>query len=330
VSAPLRVGVLGCGSIAQRKALPALVAGPDTVVAAIASRDKDKAARYASEFGGEPVGYEDLLTHPGVDAIYLALPTGLHHEWTRAALEAGKHVLAEKPLTASAADTRDLLELAERRGLVLRENFVFPYHAQHRAVRELLAGGRIGSPRSFDAVFCIPPLPATDIRYSPRLGGGALLDLGVYLIRAAQDLFGELTLVGATLREDPRTGVDVAGSALLLSGGGVMVTVRFGMEHAYGSWYSAWGSTGRLLLDRAFTAPATLEPVVRITDALGEHEERLPADDQFRQAFAAFAAQVREGRHEPDPAVLHTAELVDEVRRSARRASPSDSPPEVA
>ncbi|MER7273321.1 Gfo/Idh/MocA family oxidoreductase [Dactylosporangium sp. NPDC000244] len=326
MSAPLRVGVLGCGSIAKRKALPSLVACPGTVVAAVASRDKDKAARYAAEFGGEPVGYEELLAHPGVDAVYLAVPTGLHHEWTRAALEAGKHVLAEKPLTTSAADTRELVELAAARGLVLRENFVFPHHAQHRAVRELLAAGRIGEPRSFDAVFCIPPLPSTDVRYSPQLGGGALLDLGVYPIRAAQDLFGELELVGACLREDPGTGVDVGGSALLVSAGGVMVGVRFGLEHAYGSWYTAWGSTGRLLLDRAFTAPAGLEPVVRITDAQGEHEERLPADDQFRRAFEAFAAQVREGRHEPDPATLRTAELVDEVRLSARRASSAGSP----
>lgn len=190
-AATVRIGVLGAASTAWRRMLPALTGTPGVSVAAIASRDRSRAAVFTERFGGEPVeGYAALLERADIDAVYVPLPNSLHHEWTAAALAAGKHVLAEKPLTTCAADTADLVRLAEVNNLVLRENFTFLHHPVHAVVRNLVTAGRIGEPRHFTSSFCFPPLPAADVRYRPELGGGALLDVGVYPIRAAQLLFG--------------------------------------------------------------------------------------------------------------------------------------------
>ncbi|MFA1549865.1 Gfo/Idh/MocA family protein [Actinomadura chokoriensis] len=315
----VRVGVLGCASIAWRRALPAFEAHPLTTVVAIASRAPDKARRFADRFGGEPVGYSEVLERADVDAVYVALPAGLHYRWTAAALDAGKHVLAEKPLTTGPGGTMRLASLAANRMLLLRENVMFLHHGQHRRVRDLVRSGRLGEIREFDSAFCIPALPRTDIRYSPELGGGALNDLAIYPLRAAQLFLGtDVDVVGACLRRDRDTDVDVSGTALLVSAGGVPATVRFGIEHAYGSWYALWGDRARLRLDRAFTPPPSRRPVVEITGQDGDERVELPAEDQFVQAVGAFAEDVLAGRTGlDDEATIRTAELVETIRRIA-------------
>lgn len=317
---PVRIGVLSAASTAWRRMLPALAGTPGVVITAIASRDRAKAVRFTDRFGGEAVeGYPELIDRDDVDAVYVPLPNALHHPWTLAALKAGKHVLVEKPMTTAAGDAEELLRLAEAKSLVLRENYTFLHHPVHAAVADLCAAGRLGEVRSFTGSFCFPPLPASDVRYRPELGGGALLDSGVYPVRTAQLLFGDdLDPVGAVLRVDPETGVDVAGTALLVSAGGVLVTAEFGFQHSYASRYHLWGSTGRLSLDRAFTPPATHQPVLRVDEQDHAEEVVLPAADQFAQSAAAFVDAIRGGSREPQAGTLRTAELVDAVRAIAR------------
>ena len=219
MNGPVRVGVLGCSSIARRRTIPALLACPDTVLTAVASRDWEKAKRLGAELGVAATGYDELLDRDDVDAVYLSLPTGLHVDWGVRVLRAGKHLLVEKPAATTATEARQLVRVAAEQNLVLRENLTFLRHSQHRTVRQLLDAGRIGQLRSFSGAFCFPPPPDGDIRYVPELGGGALLDAGVYPIRAAQLLLDhELRVAGAILCFDPARGVDVAGRALLAGG----------------------------------------------------------------------------------------------------------------
>jgi predicted dehydrogenase len=296
---------------------------PRIELVAMASRDPAKARSFAARFGAVPIdGYERLLDRDDIDAVYLPLPTGLHHEWASRALAAGKHVLSEKPLATSLAEATALVTEARRRGLRLMENFMFLYHAQHTAVRKLVADGVIGALGTFSAAFGIPPLPATDVRYRPELGGGALLDVGVYPIRAAQLFLGdEVEVVGAALRRDRGTGVDLGGSALLRDAAGVTAELTFGFTYGYRSAYALWGSAGRLSLDRAFTPPAEYQPVVRIEQQNRTEEQVLPADHQFANIAAAFAGAVLDGAP-PGPAegdaILRQAALVDRVRELAR------------
>lgn len=215
---------------------------------AVASRTPARARAVATRYGGLPVAsYEGLLELPDVEAVYLPLPAALHAQWIERALRHGKHVLAEKPLTTSPEDTGRLVSLAEAHGLVLRENYLFLQHSQHRQVRKLLAAGVIGELRAFTATFAIPPRPAEDIRYRPELGGGALLDVGGYPIRAAQFFLGpDLAVAGASLRYDQTLGVDIGGGALLYRPDGVNAHLVFRFDHLYSSGYQLLGSSGRL------------------------------------------------------------------------------------
>lgn len=315
---PVRVGVLGCAQFAWRRMLPALATEPLVRVTVIASRDPDRARHWAARFGCRPVpGYDELLAAPDVDAVYVPLPPALHERWIRAALAAGKHVLAEKPLTTDPAGTRELVALARHRRLLLRENVLFEHHSQHAAVRSLVAAGTLGEPRQVDAAFCVPPLPPGDIRYVADLGGGSLRDLGGYPFRAAQHLLdAPVRVAGAWLRMDPVAGVDLAGAAVGECAG-LGVTARFGFEHSYGSWYCVWGSEARLVLERPFTPPADRAPVLRLVTGDREERRTLPPDDQVANAVRAFARDVLAGCVDDGVASVRTAEAIEAVHRRA-------------
>ena len=315
---PVRIGVLGTADIARRRLLPAFAAGEATELVAVASRDPAKAAELAPRFGAEPVhGYAAVLERNDVDAVYVPLPIALHAEWVERALLAGKHVLAEKPLTGDAAGTRRLIALARSRGLVLLENVMFVHHPQHTAVRNLVADGAIGTPRAFSAAFTIPQLPPDDIRFNAALGGGALLDVGLYPVRAALHLMGEgFDVAGAILDRADGHDIETGGAALLRGPDGTTAQLTFGIGFGYRSQYEIAGSEGRITVDRAFTPPADHLPVLRL-ERQG-HEERivLEANDQVARTVREFAALVREGAGTSvdHRATLRQALLLDAVR----------------
>ena len=317
-AATVRIGVLGCADVALRRMLPAIAARPGVAVAAIASRDPAKAAEQARRYACRAVpSYAELLARDDVDAVYVPLPTGLHAEWVAAALRAGKHVLAEKPLTTDAAGTEQLLDEAAARGLVLMENVMFVHHRQHAEVRRLLAAGAIGEPRSLHATFAVPALPDDNIRYRPELGGGALWDVAVYPVRAALHLLGpDLRVAGAVLSASSARRVDTSGAALLATPAGVTAQLTFGLEHAYLSAYQVRGSAGHITVDRAFTPPADRIPVLRVTRGSETEELRLAPDDQVGNTVDAFAEAVRAGIHH-DPDCLRQARLLAEIRETS-------------
>ncbi|MBW4721884.1 Gfo/Idh/MocA family protein [Saccharothrix obliqua] len=315
----IRVGVLGCADIAARRTVPAMRRTPGLEVVAVASRDPARAERFGARFGLRPVpGYERLLADDGVDAVYVPLPAVLHAEWVERALRAGKHVFAEKPLTDRYDRTAALVDLARERGLVLMENTMFLHHSQHEEVRRRLADGLLGELRGLSAVFTIPPKPAGDMRYLPDVGGGALLDVGVYPVRTALHFLGpDCDVVGAVLRDSPR-GATLSGHVLLAAPGGVAAELSFGMEHPYRSRYELTGSLGRLRLDRAYTPPADHRPVLELDP--GDRVVLAP-DDQFAGSTAAFARAVVAGSAPAGhlEGVLRQAALVDRINAAARR-----------
>ncbi|MFE6104083.1 Gfo/Idh/MocA family protein [Streptomyces laurentii] len=319
----VRIGVLGCADIARRRMMPAMAAARGVELVAVASRDLAKARETADRFRCAPVrGYGELLERDDVDAVYVPLPAALHAEWARAALLAGKHVLAEKPLSTELDSTRELLELARERGLVLMENVMFVHHPQHRAVLDLVEDGAIGELRSFQSTFTIPALPDDDIRHRPELGGGALWDTGVYPVRAALHLLRrELDVVGATLSVSPGRQIDTAGAVLFQAEGEVSVQLSFGLDHAYRSSYELCGTTGRLVLDRAFTPPADHVPVLRWErETIVEYVELEPFD-QVAATVAAFAGAVDAGMAGGVGDSLRQAVLLDGIRRAAEHSS---------
>ncbi|MFF5496684.1 Gfo/Idh/MocA family protein [Streptomyces aquilus] len=329
---PVRVGVIGCADIARRRTLPAMRAEHAIEIRAVASREPARAERFAHSFGGEPVhGYEELLKREDVDAVYIPLPAALHAEWVERALLAGKHVLVEKPLTTRSGETERLVALAGERGLLLLENMMFLHHPQHHHVDALVSDGAIGALRSFESTFTIPPRPPDDPRYLPDVGGGALVDIGVYPIRAALRFLGpDLHLVGAALRVEPVRGAVVGGSALLSDRTGVTARLTFGMEHSYRSGYELLGGSGRLALHTAFTPPPGHHPVIHVERQNHREKITLSPSDQFANIVAFFAAAIVPGgavtardvaaRNEES---LRQAELVDDIRDRAEYADAS-------
>lgn len=321
MSDPIRFGVLGCADIAIRRVLPAFGAAGQVALVAVASRTPASARAVAERFGCLPVeDYSSLLNRRDLDAVYIPLPNSLHFEWTRRALEAGKHVLCEKPLTDSRAEAESLVQMAASAGLVLMENIFFVNHSQHDAIRDMISAGRIGRPRVLTARFGIPPLPPGNIRNHAALGGGALLDVGVYPIKAATYFLGhDLDVIGSVLYIDPHTGVDVAGQVLLASQEGVTAELSFGFAQSYESTYSIWGSRARLTLDRAFTPPPRWQPRVVLSTFDQALEMRLPADDQVANTLMRFAHAVTHRGGLPGPEIVGQAALLERVGDRAVR-----------
>jgi len=188
----VRWGILGTAKIARNLFLPALrEAGGEP--AAVAGRDADRTEAWAAGNGiGRAItGYQDLVDDPDVDALYIPLPNALHGEWTIRALEAGKPVLCEKPLTGSAAQAERVVAVARKTATPLWEAFAFPFHDQMARLRGILADGTIGDLREIQSGFhFLMRDPETNVRMVADLEGGALLDVGCYPVRLARDVFG--------------------------------------------------------------------------------------------------------------------------------------------
>jgi len=319
VREPVRIGVMGCAAIALRRVLPAMTQSADFELVAVASREQARADDFAREFGAVPVaGYEALLGRHDLDAVYVPLPTGLHEEWVERSLDAGLHVLVEKSFTDDLQVARRLTDLARERGLLLMENFMFLHHSQHARIAELVEGGAIGDVRALRSSFGFPPLDRSGFRYDPGLGGGCLIDAGTYTLRAARlHLRDEgLQVKSATLYTDPELGIDLYGGAMLEARPGVTAQLAFGFDNFYQCSIELWGSEGKLVADRAFTAHPGQVPGLTLHRDSGVEQVELAADDHFTNLLSEFARALRErdhGRHHRD--LVEQARLLEEVRR---------------
>ena len=200
----LRIGVLGAARIAPPAIVRPARAVEGAEVVAVAARDRDKARAFAAKHGIAKVhdDYESLLDDPDIDAVYNPLPNGLHGRWTIAALEAGKHVLCEKPFTANADEAETVAAVAERTGLVVMEAFHYRYHPLAIRMVSVVQSGELGPLRHIEAWMCTPLLSRADIRWQLDLAGGATMDVGCYPIHLVRSLAGaEPTVVSAQARE---------------------------------------------------------------------------------------------------------------------------------
>jgi len=188
----VRLGLLSTANI-NRLVLAGARASSEVEVVAVASRDGARAEEYARDHGiGRAHGsYEALLADPEVDAVYISLPNSLHVDWSVRALEAGKHVLCEKPFSRRPMDVDRAFGAAERAGRVLAEAFMYRHHPQTKRVSELVREGAIGELRAIRAAFSFPLADRENVRMRPELDGGALMDVGCYCVSGSRLLGGE-------------------------------------------------------------------------------------------------------------------------------------------
>ena len=244
----LRLGLLSTANI--NRAIVAAARDSDAVdVVAVASRDASRAEAYAREHGIDRAHgtYEALLDDPDVDAVYVSLPNSLHVPWSIRALEAGKHVLCEKPLARAAAEAERAFDAADRAGRVLAEAFMYRHHPQTRIVAELVEEGAIGELRAIRAAFSFPLADSANVRLRPDLDGGALMDVGCYCVSGTRLLAGEPEHVSG---EQVRgvSGVDITFAGTLRFQRDVVAMFHASMALPLRQELEALGSEGTLLV----------------------------------------------------------------------------------
>ena len=245
----MKWGLLSTANI-NRKLLEGVRGTDEATVVAVASRDRSRAERYAREHGIERAhgSYEALLEDPDVEAIYNPLPNSLHVPWSVRALEAGKHVLCEKPLTRRPAEVAEAFAAAERSGRLLMEAFMWRHHPQTKRLRELLDEGVIGRLRLVRASFSFPLRDPEDIRLNGELDGGALMDVGCYCVSGSRFVAGAEPERVSAEQVIGGKGVDVALSATLRFPDDVLAQFDCGLALQHRSGLEAIGEDGSLYL----------------------------------------------------------------------------------
>ena len=326
MSKKIRWGVLSTANIGLKKVLPGMQKGEFTSVDAIASRDLAK-ARAAAEMLGIPRAYgsyEELLADPDIDAIYNPLPNNMHVPWTIKAAEAGKHVLCEKPISLTAAEAESLLAVQARTGVKIGEAFMVDCHPQWIRLRELLSEGRIGELRAISGVFSYYNVNPANIRNKVDVGGGALMDIGCYMVHASRFAFRqEPTRVVSLIDRDPEMKTDRLTSAILDFPGGQSVFTCSTQLAPYQRIHFL-GAKGRIELEIPVNV-APDRPTRLLIDSGadlfggGITVETFPICDQYTLQGDAFAKAILENTEVPVPVEdsIRNMAVIEAIFRSA-------------
>ena len=316
----LRWGVLSTATITNKL----LESGHDQEFVAVGSRDLARAEAFAADKGLARAhgSYEDLLADPDVDAIYNPLPNSLHLEWSIRALEAGKHVLCEKPMSRYPDDVVRAFDVAEHQSLILAEAFMWRHHPQLARAREMLATGEIGELRIIRAAFAHLAADPDDIRLQADLDGGGLMDVGCYCVSGCRALTGaEPERVYAEAIPGGHGGVDIALTATLRFPGDVLAHFDCGVSYSGGDQLEAVGTEGSLFMDDPWHGREAVIEVRR--NGAVERIETGPANS-YALELADFEAAVR-GERAPllgrDDA-LGQARTISALYTSAERNAP--------
>lgn len=262
----------------------------DNYVVAVASRDRDRADEYAraNDIASAYGAYEDLLEDGDVDAVYISLPNSMHVPWSISALEAGKHVLCEKPLTRSAAEAARAFDAAERSDLLLSEAFMYRHNPQTMRLKELVEGGAIGPLRLIRASFSFTIEDQSNVRLAPHLDGGSLMDVGCYCVNAARYLAGEPS--GAFGRQVTESGVDVVFAGLLSWPGDVVAQIDCGFRLPARSGLEVIGEAASLVVTEPWHCSAA---TIELSRAGGSERIAVELADSYLAQLDDFGDAIR-------------------------------------
>jgi predicted dehydrogenase len=317
-------GVLGVASIAVRKVIPGMQQGQCSEIMAIASRDLAKAEAAAQKFGIPKAygSYAELLADPEIEAIYNPLPNQLHMPWSIKSMEAGKHVLCEKPISLNVAEAKTLLAARDRAKKKCGEAFMVRTHPQWLRVRELVRSGRIGELRSITASFSYFDREPSSIHNDAAGGGGALLDIGCYPVNTSRFIFGEepARVIGLVER-DSEMKIDRLTSAILDYPSGQTI-FTCSTQLVYYQSTEIFGTRGRIAFEVPYSAPLD-SPTNIYIDGGGPRGsavtvETIPACNQYTIQGDAFSKAIREDTEVPVPLedAIKNMAVIDAVFRS--------------
>ena len=321
----LRWGILSTANIARAAVIPAIRASRNGDVRAVASRNRERAYAFASELGipQSHGSYEALLEAEDIDALYIGLPNSLHCEWTVKAAEAGKHVLCEKPLGATAAECDEMDRAARRNGVVLMEAFMYRFHPRTERVSELIRGGAIGPLRAIQSTFTFRLRRSDDIRLQKDLAGGALMDVGCYCVNVSRTLAAAEPVEVQAFAHWAESGVDAQMAGTLRFESGLLAQFDCALTLERRELYQAAGLNGHLTVGSAFLPGGGESTIEEHHGRAGRSVHTLPGADEYRLMVEHFADSVLEGREVRYPASEAAANLraIEALYRSAKNAA---------
>ncbi|WP_265764279.1 Gfo/Idh/MocA family protein [Fodinibius salsisoli] len=318
----VRWGILSTAKIGVEKVIPAMQQGTYSEVVAIASRSAGKAQEAAGALGIETSvsSYQELLDLAEVDAIYNPLPNHLHVDWSIKALQAGKHVLCEKPLGLNVADAQRLQEAAASHPkLKVMEAFMYRHHPRWRKVKELVDNGVVGTLQTVHSFFSYYNDDPDNIRNKPDIGGGSLMDIGCYCISVPRFIFGsEPTKVTGAMEVDPTLGIDRLTSGMLQFAGGT-ATFTCGTQMAPHQKVTIMGSEGKIKIPMPFNAPVDRPTTIVLTKGSETEEISFETCNQYTAQGDRFSKAVIEDTPVPTPLddALANMKVVDAVVQSS-------------
>ncbi len=312
----VRWGVLGCADFARRRAIPAMLRSQSVDLVGVASRSPARAEEFRSAFSlARAYGsYEQMLEDPGIEAVYIPLPNGLHGKWTMEAAGHRKHVLCEKPFASSAAEARQVAEFAMRRNVRVMEAFMWPFHSQHERAKAAIREGAIGVVRCVRSSFSFTIPRKPNVRLQPDLAGGSVMDIGCYPVSTARYYFeDEPTHVYACGEIDPEYRVDMRMSGVLeFANGSALIDCAFDLP--YRTHLEIVGESGTIVM------PKPWQPDPEATVFIKDEALTLPEENQYVKQFEHFSRCLIDGvapRFGPEDAVRQMS-VIDAVLRSIR------------
>ncbi|MCH7520120.1 MAG: Gfo/Idh/MocA family oxidoreductase [Candidatus Marinimicrobia bacterium] len=318
----VRWGVLSTAKIGVKKVIPAMQLSEYCDMAAIASRSLEQAQAAADQLAIPKAygSYEELLADPEIDAVYIPLPNHLHVPWSLKALEAGKHVLCEKPLGMTAAEAQDLLDAARKQPqLKVMEAFMYRHHPQWQRARQLVVEGQIGALQTIQTFYSYNLVDPGNIRNMADIGGGGLMDIGCYAISLARFIFGsEPQRVWGTMQNDPEFKTDRLTSGVLEFGQGI-ATFTCATQLTPYQRVNIFGTEGRIEIEMAFNAPP--DQPCRIWHQRGSEIEEIVFDvcNQYTLQGDLFSLAVLNDTEVPTPLedAVANMKVIDDIIRSA-------------
>ncbi len=300
----LKWGVLGCAKIAREHLIPAIQQSTTSEVVAIASRSLEKAKGVAEEFNIPKAydSYSELLDDPDIDIIYNPMPNHLHVPWSVKAVEAGKHVLCEKPLGLSADDIQPLLASVQKHpNIRVMEAFMYRFHPQWVKAKEIMDSGVLGDIKLMDATFTYNSFDPDNVRYQKEIGGGGLLDVGCYCISAARYLFArEPKRVIGVLEEEPSCKVDRHVTGMLDFTDG-MARFSSSMQVECTQNVSVLGTKGRMVLESPFFLPEHKQSRILLTCEGVEEVISIDNVNHYVCQVDALAGAIQSSQSVPTP-----------------------------
>ncbi len=316
-------GVLSTARIGLQKVIPAMQKGRYTRIVAIASRDAVRAREAAGRLKIPKAhgSYEALLADPDVEAVYIPLPNHLHVEWSIKALEAGKHVLCEKPVGLDAEQARQLQASAERHPhLKVMEAFMYRFHPQWIETRNLVADGRLGELRSVQTFFSYYNVDPANVRNKPDIGGGGMLDIGCYCVSLSRFLFDdEPRRVFGVVEYDPKFKIDRLASGILEFRAGTSTFTCSTQLSAF-QRVNVIGTAGRIEIEIPFNAPPNRRCRLWHQEQSKLREIRLARSNQYTVQGDLFSLAILNDTGVPTPLGDAVANMraIDAVLESAR------------